>query len=226
MKGEQTRCFTKNKDKCNKKIMDTLQTCSHEIVFSQETLRYFYSSVFQGFAALFTLAGMFYIYFSQNMLSWLDNLSGKVEVLVVEAFGSRVAANKALQGMDPIAYVENQIGFDKGSWANVIPHCNEYRKVQYGFNGIKKYLYYLLPLSAFILILSLFALFIIKLNNSKAIDYIVFESGVLVVILSCVYCFFLFVMVIKIFRFRHFRMIDDKELDKLFREVYKDIQIP
>lgn len=43
------------------------------------TLRYFYSAVFQGFAALITLGGMFYIFFKQFVDSNKDKLENRMQ---------------------------------------------------------------------------------------------------------------------------------------------------
>jgi len=43
-----------------------------------ETLRYFYSAVFQGFAAIITLGSMYYLYYKQNLTNELNIINEKI----------------------------------------------------------------------------------------------------------------------------------------------------
>ena len=46
---------------------------------NSDTLRYFYSAIFQGFAAIITLGSMFYIYFRQQIENRKDELKKNME---------------------------------------------------------------------------------------------------------------------------------------------------
>ncbi len=206
--------------------MDTLQVCGHNIIFSQDTLRYFYSSVFQGFAALFSLGGMFYIYFSQSMTNRLQDLRERVRQHVRHLIGATGGEHMVLIDRNPIEYIENHVDVEKskdGAWLTVFSLALEYRTQQRQVSEFKKYMYWLLPLSTVILVMSLFGLFFIKLYDSETVNYIVFGIGILTLVVSCIYFYFLFKMVKDILKIFHFRIKNKKELERLYKEKYAHV---
>ncbi len=151
-----------------------------------ETLRYFFSASFQGFAALITLGSMFYLYVIEKINSEKNNIIKKVD----NAITTRSAQVKAyISQYGVIEYVRNEILAKKPKdhvgtlhlryLINKFDHLIEKEK------ELKNNLPTLLNLSLLLLSSSMISLFAVGYNIY--FDYFLLFVGFLVIILSLIF---------------------------------------
>ncbi len=148
----------------------------------EDTLRYFYSSVFQGFAALITLGAMYYLYFFDKTDSQKKDL---IEKLKSHGDYANYENRDYIIKYGIITYLEEKLlplKKDIPQYDTVRFIVESYKKLQTAESQIKNYLPILLKKSITVLITSLICLFLIGYN--LYLDYVLMVAGVIVIILS------------------------------------------
>ena len=151
----------------------------------EDTLRYFFSAVFQGFAAIITLGIMFYLYY-------LDKFRKRVEDIesIFQGFkpNSGTEDNLYVKEYGLVLYVKNKIlptKVDIPSYDFARNAVSLYVKIVAQKERLNKKLMSLFKLAVFIILTSLISLFcvgyLIWLNN------ILFFLGILVTLLSFIF---------------------------------------
>ena len=150
----------------------------------EDTLRYFFSAMFQGFAALIALGAMFYLYYKEINYNKLNRLEEKIKYLLNPNNSSEVDAEIVTVGF--AQYTDN--------FLNNHPNWNRYTSTKNlfdTFNSLKKKideieskLPTILKFTITILIASITLLFLVDLNNT--VDIIILILGVVLTIFSIV----------------------------------------
>lgn len=150
-----------------------------------DTLRYFYSSVFQGFAAIFTLGAMFYIYNSDKIDTVTIRLEIKVEEMI-EVFRLYDVRNKDkvyINTHGVFRYIEDKIIGDpdyntnssnKWCYDYLVKSLEIFKLRRTLIKVIQESLVLLVKLSIIILITSLVVLIFIQFNNTTEFNKIIF----------------------------------------------------
>ena len=179
---------------------------------SSDTLRYFYSSVFQGYAAIFTLGGMFYIYYSQQIEMKQTLIKNILTNTIKRLTWTGVTKeSKIAFNVNVIDYVENY--FVKEYGINILtPPFNEisalviaYKSIQSHNTAIKTDIKKIIVLSIFFLLSSLMILYSIDAN--RLLNSFAAYSGVIIIIVSFYYFFKLWSIINKIITIFHSKLI-------------------
>ena len=154
----------------------------------EDTLRYFFSAVFQGFAALVTLGAMFYLYYRQNISEKRKSIEQEM-YLLFPASGQR----DILSSEGTIPYIQTFL--KKNRETRPIPYkpleslMISYNSLTNEFEKVKKEVPKVIIFTFFILVISMVSLFLVglcsKVNN--ILEYI----GIFLIGISS--CYFLYV---------------------------------
>lgn len=166
------------------------------------TLLYFFSAVFQGFAAIITLGSMFYLYYINK---FYDKYEWILNELRRQFIDQRAVMNE-IESKGVILYCKEHVeNVKKNNWDSdtsyIQTRLNEYDILQNKHNLIKKYVPSILYLTMIILVVSLVSLFLIDISNR--LNKILFWIGVMTGILSIVD----FMIIIRLIK----QIIEDKQ---------------
>lgn len=176
--------------------METICNSVNNTFYSVDTLRYFYSSIFQGYAAIFTLGSMFYIYFSGKV----DGLRREMEMNALNLV--KISGFYPDTNFQEKLFIET-VGVFKYMEKYIIPRKEDlqtypaytYLSATYDINivkegtttRIKSILKFIVNLSIPILLLSLICLYFIDFKSSCIANEIIFYSGIVFLIASVLY---------------------------------------
>ena len=161
-----------------------------EILNNPDTLRWFFSSVFQGFAAIITLGAMFYLYFFEKSERHKSDQENRIWVIFKRIYSS-VEINPVIYKKGFVNYLtndflpehENETG---NNALNSIKELTElYNALEEREILLKDYVFRLLKKSVVILSISLIALLLIGFNSY--INIALLPVAVIIVVLSILY---------------------------------------
>lgn len=161
-----------------------------EILNNADTLRWFFSSVFQGFAAIITLGAMFYLYFFEKSERHKSDHEERIWQIFRRIYTS-IETNPEIYTKGFMNYLTNDFlperGKETGNNAlNSIKELTElFNKLEEREILLKDYVYRLLKKSVVILAISLIALLLVGFNSYLNIALL--PVAVLIVILSLMY---------------------------------------
>jgi len=185
---------------------------------STDTLRYFFSSVFQGYAAIFALGGMFYIYNSDKIDTKLTKLEDKAEFMIQSY---HLYSNNPLTDQLYITthgvfqYVkDNIINEPNGKFKGYA--CYEYLEksmlihqlLRTSVKKVQKTQFHLMKLSIVFLFVSLFTLLFIQFNNTNVFNRIIFIIAEFFVLASLYYFYQLYIYISNCIGIFHFNVSD------------------
>jgi len=174
------------------------------IHYAKDSLRYFFSSTFQGFAAIFTLGSMFYIFYSERVYNAMNGITSKLESIIsknglilndedsmsVTTYGIHYFIEQVLKKRD---------GFNKHpSYKSIDAASTFYFEIKYKHYRLKIKLTFFIIISTFILLFSLFSLLIIDLNDFY--NDIASINAIYLLILSIIYLFILVSFIFNCFK--------------------------
>jgi hypothetical protein len=152
-----------------------------------ETLRYFYSAMFQGFAAIITLGSMFYLYFSQNINNTIRNIEERLYNHCIRHWNDPDAIEtRGLREFSKFQLDEHVESINI-STTNLKKLYEELEGLDERKIKVKNRLPNILYLSMVILIVSMVSLFFV--NNNILSTLILFWIGVGLIIFSVFYLF-------------------------------------
>lgn len=147
----------------------------------EDTLRYYFSAMFQGFAAIITLGAMYFIYFFDKIESKKDNIIDKLK-----PYAETEIANRDFTIRNGIIECVKQkvlpLKKDIPQYDTARYLVSKYDALIESENNVKKYLSIMLRKTTTILILSLSSLFIIGYNDY--LNYSLIFVGIISLILS------------------------------------------
>ena len=160
----------------------------------EDTLRYFFSAVFQGFAAIVTLGIMFYLYYMDKQSRKLDDIEKALSVFKPDRltnnseekinyyveYGIFEYANKFL--LPPLV--------GKKPTHQIVITLNRYNIIVKQNKLLSDQLKKLFKIAILILILSLLSLFTVGYFHS--LNIILFIIGIIIIVLSVIFFTFLF----------------------------------
>jgi len=153
----------------------------------EDTLRYFFSAVFQGFAAIITLGIMFYLYYLDKLSNEIKKAEHGLENYIPKT-GKSVEERELYykEGFFPYMkkYVLTKIT-DNPSFTIERQKISRYDSIQEQKESLSTQFKYLFKIARVILIVSLISLFII--GYVKILDYVLLISGATCIILSIIF---------------------------------------
>ncbi|MCJ7555143.1 MAG: hypothetical protein MUO34_14825 [Ignavibacteriaceae bacterium] len=162
-----------------------------------DTLRYFFSAVFQGFAALVTLGSMFYI-------SYFDKIDTKKKRISEEASRQYHPDDEGKleilkSGIIPVIKKDllPKIEKDKKRYFYYSGLVSQFELLNEKENTIKKDIPKVLYLNLTVLIISIISLFLIGYHQT--LNYLIFVLGILVIILSIIALLSILKIILKTF---------------------------
>jgi hypothetical protein len=149
----------------------------------RDTLRYFFSAIFQGFAALIALGAMFFFYFRQSVEREMDNLKNEMRNYFNINL-PKIRAEIDIEGI--VLYVKKYLKSKKGSEDYNIKilskHLNRYDYLDETMSGFTIKIPEILNMTIQILIISMIGLFFV--GYSVIIDSILVIIGAYLIIIS------------------------------------------
>lgn len=150
----------------------------------ETTLLYFYSAVFQGFAAIIALGSMFFLYFLQYYNSQKENIKNGLQKQY--NYQEREIFNEIELKGGIIKYVRERVKneIDNRDLTLDIQRklINEYEILSEFYNQIRKQVLKCLALSILILTISIFSLFLVGYN--LIINSILLVNGIILIFIS------------------------------------------
>ena len=160
----------------------------------EDTLRYFFSAVFQGFAAIVTLGIMFYLYYMDNQIRKLDDIEK-----ILSVFKPDRLTNNSEEKIN--YYVEYGIFeyaksfllpplVEKNPTHQIVITLNRYNVIVKQNKLLSDQLKRLFKIAILILILSLLSLFTV--GYFQWLNIILFFIGIILIVLSVIFFTYLF----------------------------------
>ena len=150
----------------------------------EDTLRYFFSALFQGFAALIALGAMFYLYFKELSINRMNQIEKELRKFINVLNNLNVDAKIDSQGIE--LYTDNHLEknnqFDRREI--VIKLNANYKSIKKKINGVENILPFILRNTFIILITSIISLLLIGYHC--LINYMLLIIGVIIVIFSII----------------------------------------
>jgi ABC-type multidrug transport system fused ATPase/permease subunit len=150
-----------------------------------DTLRYFYSAILQGFAAIIALGGMFYVYYKQNIVNRKNEILKEYKNYFNMNI-QHVRASIEIKGIH--SYVLDDLEAHKGNLETndrlkaLKLLSSEYEKISEKEKSIYDNLTKLTKKIVVILIISMFGLFFVGYHRS--VDFVLIVVGFLLILLS------------------------------------------
>jgi len=150
----------------------------------EDTLRYFFSAVFQGFAALIALGAMFYLYFKELSINRTNQIEKELRKFLNVHNNLNIDAKIDSQGIE--LYTDNQLDrnnqFDR---REIVVKLNaNYKSIKQKINRVENILPFILRNTFIILITSIFSLLLT--GYYCVINYILLIIGAIIVIFSII----------------------------------------
>ena len=162
----------------------------------EDTLRYFFSAVFQGFAAIITLGAMYFLYFFERIELSKKNIIDKLTPYENETgYKDYIIQNGVIEYLKNILLPKK---VDNPAYEMPRKLLKKYEALTATELKIKSYLPQLLRGTISILILSLISLFLIGYNN--ILNYCLAVVGIVVIILSIKYLFMIKKVILEIIK--------------------------
>ena len=148
----------------------------------EDTLRYFFSAMFQGFAALIALGAIFYLYFKELSINRMSQIENELRKFLNVNNTLNIDAEIDSQGIQSYTdnYLNNHVQFNRRN--TVVTLHSNYKSIKSKREEIETKLPTLLKNTITILIISLFSLFIIGYH--EIINFILIPIGIFVIIFS------------------------------------------
>jgi hypothetical protein len=147
-----------------------------------DTLRYFYSAVFQGFAAIIALGSMFYLYFKQSIENKKDDLKNRMK----NQFSVHETRNISQKGI--IKYSEDYVKSRKGTNDIVADFLriflDEYDKQSEKIKVVETGIPKILKNTILILIFSIISLFLVGYNY--CLNIVLILAGIILIVYSII----------------------------------------
>jgi hypothetical protein len=164
---------------------------------NKDTLRYFYSSLFQGYAAIFSLSGMFFVFYAERMSTILTKTISSLRTIIEEyKLVTNETENNYLATMGVFAFI-NEIYFKKNR--NLPSNCSYHNSIIANYNIInfinghqivaKRKLKRLILFSLLILCVSLVCLFCI--GDFENVNLLIYRIGLVLIVISIIYFIYL-----------------------------------
>jgi len=150
----------------------------------EDTLRYFFSAVFQGFAALIALGAMFYLYFKELSINRTNQIEKELRKFLNVHNNLNIDAKIDSQGIE--LYTDNHLDrnnqFDR---REIVVKLNaNYKSIKQKINRVENILPFILRNTFIILITSIFSLLLT--GYYCVINYILLIIGAIIVIFSII----------------------------------------
>ena len=148
----------------------------------EDTIRYFFSALFQGFAALITLGAMFYLYFKEQCINKLNRIEFDIQQFINVHNNLNIKAEIDSIGIELYTdnYLRNNQNFDRRN--TVVKLLSEYKSINNKKENIEDGIPLLLRNTIIILITSISGLFITDYH--RIINYFLIIVGLSILIFS------------------------------------------
>lgn len=150
----------------------------------EDTLRYFFSAMFQGFAALIALGAMFYLYYKEISFNKMQNLENELRKFLNVNNDLNVNAKIDSEGIE--SYTQNHLNghkqFERRNTVEVL--FDNYKNTKRKREKVKFKLPRILNYTIIILIVSITSLFLVDYNY--ILDKIILMIGILLIIFSII----------------------------------------
>lgn len=151
-----------------------------EVNYMEDTLRYFFSAIFQGFSAIVALAAMYFLYFFENT----RNIKNEIIMKLQEFVGNKRKADR----IGLIQYFKEEVlsrKADNESYNQIDFLVSKHDKLVNKESSVKSKLAILLKNVLIILFISMISLFLVGYNSY--LDYLLVIAGVILIIFSIKY---------------------------------------
>jgi amino acid transporter len=150
----------------------------------EDTLRYFFSAIFQGVAAILTLGAMFYMNYLEKSKSRIKELELETKTMYNPDYklNKQIFDTNIIEVMRDV-FLPNKTHESYDSHRKIVAEYNEIIKKQ---KEIKKILPAILPQGIFILISSAIGLFII--GYTEFLNKVVFWMGIILLLITILFC--------------------------------------
>ena len=150
----------------------------------EDTLRYFFSALFQGFAALIALGAMFYLYFKELSINRTNQIEKELRKFLNVHNSLDTDAKIDSQGIE--LFVDNQLKSNNQiDRREIVVKLNaNYKSIKQKINGVENILPDILRNTFIILIISIISLLLT--GYYYVINYILLIIGVIIVVFSII----------------------------------------